>query len=230
MTMVFRCSAFHSEERPNRLAEAFASLQEGTGLVVHATQPQVDLLHGLQDLHPRACKWHTLAERPGAWYALVARRGPDEPTDQQILEFMRDDHLRVHALIQRIVTAAENGRFDRLADTIDILGAGLDKHFEMEESLLFPVIELKLGADCQPLIELKQEHAQFTETVQIIRDLLARLSEDATQKEKVTHTALTLQRLLRQHSTHEESFLYSVADLLLDDLERASLVRVCQRM
>jgi hemerythrin-like domain-containing protein len=138
-----------------------------------------------------------------------------------IASYLSADHKRCDDLF----TQAESSVSERDWIVADDLFAqfrdALEQHFAMEESMLFPAFEQRIGHTSGPTAIMRIEHAQM-------RDLLADMAgaiQYRRRNDYLGHSD-TLGIMLEQHNMKEKSVLYPVAD----DLLRDSQVKVLDAM
>lgn len=83
----------------------------------------------------------------------------------------------------------------------------LERHFEMEEQILFPALEAVTGAGFGPTAVMRQEHVQIRS---LLGDLRAAL--EAQDRDEFLGLSETLNLLVQQHNMKEEGILYPLAD------------------
>ena len=83
----------------------------------------------------------------------------------------------------------------------------MDRHFQMEETVLFPTFEEISGMRQGPTQVMRMEHQQM-------RNLLARMSEAVSSgnREEILEVGETMMILIQQHNVKEEGILYPMAD------------------
>lgn len=88
----------------------------------------------------------------------------------------------------------------------------LNGHLAMEEDILFPALDDKMGGPCGPTEVMRSEHEQM-------RELLQELTEAIQTQNKDTFLGCseTLMMLIQQHNMKEERMLYPMTDKLLAD-------------
>jgi len=81
-----------------------------------------------------------------------------------------------------------------------------EKHFQMEERVMFLEFETKTGMTQGPTAMMRHEHVQM-------RNLIKQMGEaiDADEKDKFFGLSETLMILLQQHNMKEEQMLYPMA-------------------
>jgi iron-sulfur cluster repair protein YtfE (RIC family) len=131
-----------------------------------------------------------------------------EPTayDGNATRCLETDHRHLDAVLLEVEHAANAGRFLQAREHLACLAAGLIRHIDAEERLLFPqVVKAEPGAT-GPVSVMRFEHQE-------LRYLLARV---ATQLDASTERWRDTLRLLKQslvvHNTKEERVLYPLAD------------------
>jgi len=98
--------------------------------------------------------------------------------------------------------------------------AALERHFQTEETLLFPAFEAQTGMTVGPTRMMRQEHAQMRALVIHMETALA-----AGDIDGFAGVAETLLVLMQQHNMKEENILYPMCSRALetgqDDLATA---------
>ncbi|MDT8445612.1 MAG: hemerythrin domain-containing protein [bacterium] len=119
--------------------------------------------------------------------------------------FMHQDHQRCDHLFAEAEDALDAG--GGAGELSAFLGA-MACHFDMEETILFPVFEDKTGMKGMgPTEVMRQEHQQM-------RQLLAQMqsSLDQGDTQAALRPAETLMILMQQHNLKEENILYPMLD------------------
>jgi iron-sulfur cluster repair protein YtfE (RIC family) len=121
---------------------------------------------------------------------------------------LETDHRHLDALLLEVEQAASAGRFPEAREHLSRLAAGLIRHIDAEETLLFPqLVKAEPGAT-GPVSVMRFEHQEF-------RDLLERMvSQLAPSSERWRDTLRLLKKALVVHNTKEERVLYPLADEL----------------
>ena len=83
----------------------------------------------------------------------------------------------------------------------------MERHFQIEETLLFPTFEEISGMRQGSTQVMRMEHQQM-------RNLLARMSEAVSSgdREEILEVGETTMILMQQHNVKEEGILYPMAD------------------
>ena len=83
----------------------------------------------------------------------------------------------------------------------------MERHFQMEETVIFPTFEEISGMRQGPTQVMRMEHQQM-------RNLLARMSEAVSNgdPEEILEVGETMMILMQQHNVKEEGILYPMVD------------------
>lgn len=122
-----------------------------------------------------------------------------------IKDFLATDHRSCDELFAEMESKANNS----LADAKEACEAFIfetEKHFQMEERVMFVEFETKTGITQGPTAMMRQEHMQ-------IRALLSDLRESIEENnvDKFFGNSETLMILMQQHNMKEEQMLYPMA-------------------
>ena len=122
-----------------------------------------------------------------------------------IKEYLTSDHRKCDAIFAQMEEAASKSLGDA-KELAKAFVADMERHFQMEERVMFAEFETKTGMTQGPTAMMRQEHMQM-------RALMAQLLEsiDAQNKDRFFGTSETLMILLQQHNMKEEQMLYSMA-------------------
>jgi len=85
--------------------------------------------------------------------------------------------------------------------------AGMRRHFEMEEAILFPAFEEATGMTQGPTMVMRAEHVQMNGVLAQIQESLEIDDPDTT-----LGAGETLLMLIQQHNMKEEGMLYPMVD------------------
>lgn len=140
-----------------------------------------------------------------------------------ISDYLESDHRRLDALLPDVLTLLEKEDVAAAAEQFAEFSAGLRRHIDAEERVLFPVFEEKTGITGGPTQVMRMEHQE-------IKSWMTRIS-DALSVRNVSGARQGLNMLtdvLSSHNMKEEHILYPMTDGATDDSERAALVREMQ--
>lgn len=124
-----------------------------------------------------------------------------------INEFMTQFHRDCDELLANAEELVNNGDWDKANELTKALNDAMERHFGMEEQILFPAFEQRSGMVDGPTQVMRDEHEQ-------IRRLLTQLQwalEQQQQKEYLDTTE-TLLIMIQQHNMKEEGMLYPMSD------------------
>lgn len=129
---------------------------------------------------------------------------------QSILEYMTNEHAKCDEHFATAEHQVSKGNWQDANGTFNDFVNAIERHFMMEEQVLFRYIERTMGTSGGPIAVMRMEHAQM-------RTLLATMAEMLEQKDKdgFLGAAETLLILMQQHNMKEEQIVYPMAERLL---------------
>ena len=122
-------------------------------------------------------------------------------------DFFATDHRDCDALWAAVETAADGGA-DAIAGAWNTFAAAMERHFRMEEEVMFPAFERATGmVGMGPTMVMRAEHEQM-------RGMLRTMAGCANSGdyEAMLDHGDTLLMLIQQHNVKEEGILYPMAD------------------
>ena len=133
---------------------------------------------------------------------------------ETIIQTMSHDHSRCDALFAQAEESAakmSSKMSSRAATDFADFRSAMERHFTMEEEVLFPSVEARIG-QIPPLQVMRMEHQQM-------RHIFAEMQDSLTQQDKDQYLGLseTLLMLMRQHNAKEEQMIYPMSDQRLGD-------------
>ena len=129
---------------------------------------------------------------------------------QRISEFMLRDHRACDDRFAMAENAAVGHDLAAWAENHEKFRQALERHFRMEEDVLFPAFEHQTGMTSGPTEVMRSEHNQMREAMERMAEAVADRDRDAYLGESET-----LLILMQQHNIKEESVLYPMSDQAL---------------
>lgn len=129
-----------------------------------------------------------------------------------ISDFLGPDHRRCDDLFEAAEAAVAAGDWARAREKFTAFAGAMDRHFAMEEDVLFPAFEARTGNQAGPPRVMRMEHGQMRELIREMEDALAR-----RDGEGFAGLSETLLVLMQQHNLKEEQILYPMCDRVLAD-------------
>ncbi len=122
-----------------------------------------------------------------------------------IKDFLSNDHSRCDELFALMEEAASSNIADAKSAFLEFRDA-TERHFQMEERIMFEEFEQKTGMTQGPTAVMRHEHTQM-------RNLLNQMSEALEQnnQDRFFGSSETLMILMQQHNMKEEQMLYTMA-------------------
>ena len=127
-----------------------------------------------------------------------------------LLEHMQAHHCRCDQLYADGENFLLDEQIEEGLESIKSFLNEMERHFQMEETVLFPTFEEISGMRQGPTQVMRMEHQQM-------RNLLARMSEALSNRDRdeILEVGETMMILMQQHNVKEEGILYPMADQLL---------------
>jgi hemerythrin-like domain-containing protein len=123
-----------------------------------------------------------------------------------IKEYLTSDHRKCDGIFAAMEEKAANslsGAKELTQEFVD----DMERHFQMEERVMFAEFEAKTGMTEGPTAVMRMEHVQMRN---LMSGLLEAISLD--DKDKFFSISETLMILLQQHNMKEEQMLYPMAE------------------
>lgn len=127
-------------------------------------------------------------------------------------EYMINHHKECDEVFARAEEAVGASDWERAKADFEVFAHQMDRHFVMEENLLFPEFENKTGHRGGPTQVMRMEHDQMRVVMHEMRAALE--AKDAQQYLGLSETFLVL---MQQHNYKEEGILYNMIDQALGD-------------
>ena len=121
--------------------------------------------------------------------------------------FMGQDHRACDDRFARAEAAAGAGDWGTAGAEFDAFRAALERHFAMEEGVLFAAFEDRTGMTGGPTMAMRAEHDQMRELLATLADAVA-----AGDADEYLGQSETLNVLMQQHNLKEEQVLYRMMD------------------
>jgi uncharacterized protein (DUF2249 family)/hemerythrin-like domain-containing protein len=213
------------ELRHGLVFQTFDALAPGESLVIVNDHDPAPLLQQFRFVRPGLSAHEYLEQGPAAWQVRIARTGPARaeapsrpPRGEEassVSEYLEADHRRLDAILpdgERLVAA---GSYAVAAARFADFSAGLDRHIELEEQILFPTFESATGMTAGPTEVMRSEHVAIRSFLRLATESLAQ--EDAG---RLAEALGGLAETLSGHNMKEEHMLYPMTDQVLGSDER----------
>jgi hemerythrin-like domain-containing protein len=134
------------------------------------------------------------------------------------------EHAALNALLRTTCDDVDAGRGAAARAACEAFERRLLRHIRIEEALLFPLFEARVGIVGGPTATLRQEHREIERSVGLMREALERGDTGAFQD-----ALRFLSPTLRQHHSKEERVLVPTTEAALSEGERATACARLQR-
>ena len=137
-------------------------------------------------------------------------------TEENPTDILRKEHEIVLEILDKIEEGMKNKDIKSMACNIAILNKEFDKHsLNKEEKALFPEIEKFIPRDGGPTGVMVMEHKELVELIKNFE-----LCIKTKDLEKLDEIGNSIFSILRPHIDKENSILFMIADMHLDDKQK----------
>ena len=127
--------------------------------------------------------------------------------EPRLQQFFQDDHRSCDRAWSEVERAVDQRDEPEIAPAWERFAAAMERHFQMEERVLFPAFEARTGMRNGPTQVMRAEHEQMRGVLGQMRSTLA-----AGETETLLELGDTLLILAQQHNMKEEAVLYPMAE------------------
>jgi hemerythrin-like domain-containing protein len=127
-----------------------------------------------------------------------------------IKEYLSADHSRCDELFANMEDAVAKD-INSAMEVYEEFAKNTERHFQMEERIMFLEFERKTGMTQGPTAMMRQEHTQMRVLLQDMK-----IAIESKNKDKFFGNSETLMILMQQHNMKEEQMLYTMAQQHLD--------------
>ena len=132
----------------------------------------------------------------------------------RISEFLTGDHRECDGVFTVAEGAVSKGNWDEARQEMEKFSNTFFRHLSMEEDVLFPFLEEKMGGPVGPTMVMRSEHQQMRSLVEEM--IVAAQDNDP---DAFLSASETLMILIQQHNMKEEQILYPMCDEALAEEE-----------
>lgn len=127
-----------------------------------------------------------------------------------ISQYMSGDHEQCDELFVAAERCVSDGRWTDADAAYAAFHEAMERHFAMEEDVLFPAFETAAGSSMGPTQVMRMEHRQMRELFEQMQQAVA-----AQQADEFLGASETLLILMQQHNMKEEQILYPMSERTL---------------
>ncbi|HZW11680.1 MAG TPA: hemerythrin domain-containing protein [Noviherbaspirillum sp.] len=129
---------------------------------------------------------------------------------ETITGYLATDHKRCDDFFASAETSVSKKQWAEAEASLKDFSAALERHFTMEEKVLFPEFEAATGSTQGPTSVMRMEHQQMRSIVAMLREAL-----DQRDVDNFLGHSDTLNTMMQQHNMKEESILYVMSERVL---------------
>jgi len=130
-----------------------------------------------------------------------------------ISEFMTREHRGCDEIFANAEALVDKEDWEQSGELTRTFLNKMERHFMMEEQVLFPAFEQQTGIIQGPTTIMREEHQQMRQLLMQIQWAL-----DEKQRDEFLDTCETLLIMMQQHNMKEEGMLYPMCDQQLADV------------
>lgn len=214
-----------SERERARALQAFGRLAPGDSLEVAVRRQPGPLFFELQNHCGRDFYWWPLERGPLVWRVMLSK--PAHRAQPTVASVMSADHYRLHELWREFESASELCQIDAVHHRLGELSLGLRRYIDIEEAVLFPLLEAQTGIDGDGAIgAMRSEHREIERVVDQLDKL--RLTRDCATILQAFDQPVEPMALFRSHYRKEEAVLYPLMDMVFSHAEERELLSLIQ--
>lgn len=131
---------------------------------------------------------------------------------KNIPEYLTNEHSKCDELFATTEQQVARGKWGEAAITFGEFLAMSERHFSIEEQVLFRYIERTMGNAGGPTQVMRMEHSQMRGLLMNMKEMVERQDSDGFLGESET-----LLVLMQQHNMKEEQIVYPMAEKLFAD-------------
>lgn len=223
MSRVLRLSGLQHER--SQALQAFRRLSPGDAIEIVTHRRPGRLFAELRSRHGIGFYWWPLKRGPRLWRIMLAK--PDLDTPNTAADAMCADHQRLCELWNDLKAAVDVCRIDRVRRRQAELLVGLRRHIDVEETVIFPVIEGQTGMDgARHTAPMRLEHREISSVPDHFCMLCS--SGDRAMILQAFDHPIEPMRLFRSHCLKEEAYLYPFMDEVFDRAENREPLALIQ--
>lgn len=140
---------------------------------------------------------------------------------KSILDYMIGHHRQIDQIFAGAEEAVGQADWGRAGEGLAAFLRQMERHFDMEETVLFPKFEDRTGMIGGPTQVMRSEHDQMRGLFDELRAAMA-----ARDSEQFLGVSETLLILTQQHNMKEEGILYRMMDQVFADEIEALIAEV----
>lgn len=129
-----------------------------------------------------------------------------------IHSYLSSDHRHCDESLASLEAAVSKNKWDEVTKCSEQFVKEMHRHFNCEETVLFPAFEETTGMTGGPTMVMRMEHVQM-------KEMLGQLPEAILNKntDRVLGITETLMIFIQQHNSKEEQMLYNMCDMHLSN-------------
>lgn len=208
-----------------RALKAFQCIAAGCCYEISTRRRLALLFCELRDRFGAGFYWWPLECGPLVWRVMLAK--PAQGAQQTVATVMSADHHRLHKLWCESESAVELCQIETVHRRLGELSLGLRRHIDIEEVVLFPLLEAQTRRDDGKLTAaMRSQHREIAHLLDQFDKL--RLTKDCDSIRQAFDQPAEPMAAFRNHCCEEEAVLYPLMDKVFSRVEERELVSLIQ--
>jgi len=208
-----------------RLLDAFEHLLPEDTLEFVTNGPVGQLVVELQKRYGADFYCWPLERGPRAWRVVLAKPASGQPINLATL--MRADHLRLGELWAQFEQAVELCQIDTIHRLSAELSLGLRRYVDIEEAVLFPVLEGQTSMAVAGWRErMRTEHREIGRIAEQLDKL--RMTRECAAILEMFDRPVEPMMMFRQHCRTEEALVYPLMNMVFDPAKEHEILFLLQ--
>jgi uncharacterized protein (DUF2249 family) len=204
--------------------EFFQRLAPGGCFEIKACCLLSQLFFDLQQRHGLGFYWWPLERGPLVWRVKVGK--PPQGLSPTIKSVMAADRQRLNELWRGFEFAVSFCQIDDLHQRLGELWLGLRRYIDIEEAILFPLLEAQTHRNYSATEAMRSEHREIERAMEELNKL--RSTRDCATILETFDQPIEPMTFFQSHCNKEDMTLYSVIERVLDDAKKTELLSLIQ--
>ncbi|MGC1678462.1 MAG: hemerythrin domain-containing protein [Candidatus Binataceae bacterium] len=205
--------------------ETFEGIAAGGSFEISARRRLTLLFCELRDRFGAGFYWWPLERGPLVWRVMLAK--PAQGAQPTVATVMSADHHRLHKLWCEFESAVELCQIETVHRRLSELSLGLRRYIDIEEVVLFPLLEAQTRRDDGNLTAaMRSQHREIAHLLDQFDKL--RLTKDCASILQAFDQPVEPMAIFRNHYRNEEAVLYPLMEKVFSPVEERELLSLIQ--
>jgi uncharacterized protein (DUF2249 family) len=214
-----------SERERARALETFEHLEGGDSIEIVACRQPGQLFFELQNRCGLHFYWWPLERGPLVWRVKLGK--PAQDAQATVAGVMGADHQRLHELWREFELEVGFCQIDNVHRCLGELSLGLRRYIDIEEAVLFPLLEAQTGMDSDgPTAAMRSEHRAIGQVMNQLKKL--RSTRDCATILQAFDQPVEPMAFFRNHCRKEDAVVYPLMERVFNEAEKREVLSLIQ--